>query len=473
MGLGAAAALTQPAAALLGGSAERGSAPSGDSPERCRGTPLLTTAPPAPLQPAGIDTIRSPAVLAVQKRCIPAESGATWSGGASLRRAIGTLQVPFPGEPAEALRRGVRNSGTLRCAQRSAPSRRAAPQRSPPAAPLGPGAARPAPLLSRPPPSAGRAARPPACPAPPAPRPAAAPPRGHPGTAPASRRRKRRSRPGASRSALACGRWDSPRLSPLPRGPPRTLSPPAEGTGRGEFPRAGVWGGKPERGSAGGPGGGPGRAPLPALGRGGRARRGWSGARRERRRRPPPQPGPACRLGGEALVCRRPGNAAPSLPRPAGAPIPAPGSPRRRGPGYSFTQLLCPPTLRFARRIYWLHGKKIGSRKGYVVFAASAEFIPPLGTAQTSQEGPGCSVGNSGAFPARRVWERWAQLGWQHGRWLGNPGEFGSQMAAAVCYHSRLHSVTSWQIETSCKNLSANVVRLFTNRTCDCKGSFF
>lgn len=66
----------------------------------------------------------------------------------------------------------------------------------------------------------------------------------------------------------------------------------------------------------------------------------------------------------------------------------------------------CPPTLRFARRIYWLHGKKIGSRKGYVVFAASAEFIPPLGTAQTSQEGPGCSVGNSGAFPARRVWER-------------------------------------------------------------------
>lgn len=44
--LGAAAALTQPAAALPGGSAERGWAAGGDSPE-LQGTARLTTAPPA------------------------------------------------------------------------------------------------------------------------------------------------------------------------------------------------------------------------------------------------------------------------------------------------------------------------------------------------------------------------------------------------------------------------------------------
>lgn len=96
-----------------------------------------------------------------------------------------------------------------------------------------------------------------------------------------------------------------------------------------------------------------------------------------------------------------------SLPFPDLPGLPArPRAPRagedRAGAAGAASVAECPPAL----RLYWLHGKKIGSRKGYVVFAASAGFIPPLGTPQTSQEDPGYSVGNSGAFPARRVWER-------------------------------------------------------------------
>ncbi|XP_050826959.1 translation initiation factor IF-2-like [Serinus canaria] len=292
---GAAAALTQPAAALLGGSAVRGSAPSGDSPERCLGTSLLTTAPPAPLQHAGINTIRSPAVLAVKKGCIPAE---TW-------RCAGRWGLPPPSDRDAA--------GSVPCrAGRSAqerreelwdPALRPAPRAIPastsaglPALP----AARPqrcplcsAPLRSSPgrlPPQGERPAR---LPGPPGPASRSRPPAGSPGDS--ARLPPQEAPQPPRRLPLGARLWQVRLAASLPAPPgaaPHALPAGRRDGAGGSCPGPACGAGSPSGGSAGGPGGGPGGAPLPALGRGGRARRGWSGAGRERRRRPPPQPGP-------------------------------------------------------------------------------------------------------------------------------------------------------------------------------------